>query len=76
MFDTRIQSRIFVADATNLYYTRNAGGAATFTTLTSNLPAGFIRPTSVEFISNNGVNALLVGGLNTPLTCTPRRTAA
>jgi autotransporter-associated beta strand protein len=70
VFDTRIQSRIFVADATNLYYTRNAGGAATFTTLTSSLPGGFIRPTSVEFISNNGVNALLVGGMNTPLTCT------
>ena len=31
---------------------------------------GFTRPTSVEFIANNGVNALLVGGLNTPLTCT------
>ena len=70
VFDTRIQSRIFVADAINLYYTRNAGGAATFAALTSNLPAGFTRPTSVEFISNNGVNALLVGGLNTPLTCT------
>ncbi len=70
VFDTRIQSRIFVADATDLYYTRNAGGAATFATLTSNLPQGFIRPTSVEFISNNGVNALLVGGMNTPLSCT------
>ena len=33
------------------------------------LPAGFNRPTSVEFITNNGVNALLVGGLNSPLTC-------
>ena len=31
--------------------------------LTANLPAGFIRPMSVEFISNNGVNALLVGGV-------------
>ncbi|WP_426406920.1 autotransporter domain-containing protein [Bradyrhizobium ganzhouense] len=70
VFDTRIQSRIFVADASNLYYTRNAGGAATFTDLTSNLPQGFIRPTSVEFIANNGVNALLVGGMNTPLSCT------
>ena len=70
VFDNRIQSRIFVADATDLYYTRNAGGAATFATLTSNLPQGFIRPTSVEFISNNGVNALLVGGMNTPLSCT------
>ena len=70
VFDTRIQSRIFVADATDLYYTRNAGGAATFATLTSNLPQGFIRPTSVEFIASNGVNALLVGGMNSPLSCT------
>ncbi|MBR1086413.1 autotransporter domain-containing protein [Bradyrhizobium manausense] len=73
VFDTRIQSRIFVADASNLYYTRNATGAATFATLTSNLPQGFIRPTSVEFIANNGVNALLVGGMNTPLSCTSAR---
>jgi autotransporter-associated beta strand protein len=70
VFDTRIQSRIFVADASSLYYTRNAGGAATFADLTGNLPQGFIRPTSVEFIANNGVNALLVGGMNTPLSCT------
>lgn len=70
VFDNRIQSRIFVADASDLYYTRNAGGAATFAKLTSDLPQGFIRPTSVEFISNNGVNALLVGGMNTPLSCT------
>ena len=70
VFDNRIQSRIFVADASNLYYTRNSGGVATFTNLTSNLPQSFIRPTSVEFISNNGVNALLVGGMNTPPTCT------
>ncbi|MGA3307743.1 MAG: autotransporter domain-containing protein [Xanthobacteraceae bacterium] len=70
VFDTRIQSRIFVADSANLYYTRNADGAATFTTLTSNFPAGFTRPTSTEFVSSNDVNAILVGGLNTPLTCT------
>ena len=73
MFDTRIQSRIFAADGSDLYYTRNAdlGAGATFTKLTSNLPTGFITPTSVEFIANNGVNALLVGGLNQPSTCTP-----
>lgn len=70
VFDNRIQTRIFVADASNLYYTRSSGGAATFANLTSNLPQGFIRPTSVEFISGNGVNALLVGGMNTPLSCT------
>jgi autotransporter-associated beta strand protein len=71
VFDTRIQSRLFAVDGTDLYYTRNAdlGANATFTPLTSNLPAGFITPTSVEFVANNGVNALLVGGLNTPLSC-------
>ena len=67
----RAASRVFVADSINLYYTKNADGAATFGSLTSNLPAGFVRPTALEFIANNGVNALLVGGLNTPLSCTP-----
>jgi autotransporter-associated beta strand protein len=73
VFDTRIQSRLFAVDGSNLYYTRNAdmGAGATFATLTSNLPTGFITPTSVEFVSNNGVNALLVGGLNQPASCTP-----
>lgn len=71
VFDNRSENRLFVADATNLFYTTNAaGGAATFSALTADLPAHFVRPTSVEFISNNGVNALLIGGLNTPLTCT------
>jgi autotransporter-associated beta strand protein len=79
VFDTRNQSRIFVADGSNLFYTRNAnaGTTATFTqyspatpSQTSPFPTGFTRPTSVEFISNNGVNALFVGGLNTPLSCT------
>jgi autotransporter-associated beta strand protein len=70
VFDNRSEERIFVADGSDLYYTRNADGAATFAKLTTDLPQGFVRPTSVEFISNNGVNALLVGGLNTPLSCT------
>src|SRR5262249_54886974 len=55
------------ADSVNLWGTNNQG--AQFSSLTSNLPVGFTRPTAVEFISNNGVNALLVGGLLTPLTC-------
>jgi autotransporter-associated beta strand protein len=70
VFDNRTEERIFVADGSDLYYTRNADGAATFAKLTTNLPQGFVRPTSVEFISNNGVNALLIGGMNTPLSCT------
>ncbi len=61
-FDTRSDSRFFVADSLNLYGTVNQGG--TFQTLTASLPANFIRPTSVGFIDNNGVAALLVGGLN------------
>ena len=63
------QIRFYVADSVNLWGTQNQG--TTITPLTSNLPAGFVRPTAVEFISNNGVNALLVGGLNTPLSCDP-----
>jgi autotransporter-associated beta strand protein len=72
VFDYRSQSRLFVADGFAAYYTQNANTAApTFTTL--GLPPSlnnFTRLTSVEFISTNGVNALLVGGLNTPQTCT------
>ncbi|HEY7031916.1 MAG TPA: autotransporter-associated beta strand repeat-containing protein, partial [Thermomicrobiales bacterium] len=61
------QIRFYVADSVNLWGTQNQG--TTIASLTPNLPAGFVRPTAVEFISNNGVNALLVGGLNTPLSC-------
>jgi autotransporter-associated beta strand protein len=62
VFDQRSQSRFYVADGNQLFGTGNQG--AGFQPLTGNLPANFIRPTSLEFISNNGVNALLVGGLN------------
>src|SRR5262249_38019487 len=62
VLDPRSQLRYFVADNTKFFWTTDQG--ATFTTLTGTLPAGIIRPTSLEFISNNGVNALLVGGLN------------
>jgi outer membrane autotransporter protein len=66
------QIRFYVADGRSLWGTQNQGTSSaslTFTSLTGNLPAGFNRPTSVEFISNNGVNALLVGGINSPLSC-------
>jgi outer membrane autotransporter protein len=62
VLDPRSQHRYFVADNTNLFGTRNQGG--TFTDLTANLPAHIIRPTALEFISTNGVDALVVGGLN------------
>jgi outer membrane autotransporter protein len=67
VFDPRTQARFFVADGENLWSTQNgtaAPAAVTFQTLTPSLPASFIRPYAVEFISNNGVNALLVGGLS------------
>jgi autotransporter-associated beta strand protein len=62
VLDPRSQLRYFAADGNNLFGTTNQG--VTFANLTANLPAGMIRPNAVEFISNNGVNALLVGGLN------------
>lgn len=62
VFDARTVARFFAADQRDLWGTRDTGRS--FQSLTANLPAGFIRPTALEFISANGVNALLVGGLN------------
>jgi autotransporter-associated beta strand protein len=72
-FDLRTQQRFFVADSQDLWYVTNgtaAPGSVVFNKLTGNLPVGFTRPTATEFISTNGVNAILVGGLTTPLSCT------
>src|SRR5262249_46428091 len=62
VLDPRSAQRYYVADFTNIWGTTNQG--MSFTNLTSNLPANFIQPTAVEFISSNGVNALVVGGLD------------
>jgi uncharacterized protein with beta-barrel porin domain len=63
VFDRRTQERFFVVDGTDLWSTKTTG-LTPFTTLTRNLTGlGIGRPTSLEFIANNGVNALLVGGL-------------
>ena len=65
VFDARAYQRFFAADSARLWGTVDAGATA-FTDLTPNLaPLNIFRPTSVEFISSNGVDALLVGGLNT-----------
>jgi autotransporter-associated beta strand protein len=61
-FDLRSDQRFFVADSINLYGSTNQG--ASFQNLTSNLPANFTRPTSLGFVDYNGVDALLVGGVN------------
>ena len=63
LFDPRSQNRFFAAD-TNLLYGTIDGGV-TGKLLNSNLPTTFTRPETLGFISSNGVNALLVGGLNT-----------
>jgi autotransporter-associated beta strand protein len=64
VFDTRAFRRFFAADSARVWGTVDAG-ATPFTDLTPNLaPLNIIRPTSVEYISANGVEALLVGGLN------------
>jgi autotransporter-associated beta strand protein len=44
--------------------------------LTANLPANIIRPTAVEFINNNGVDALLVGGLSSTANAQSQITVA
>ena len=62
VFDARTQDRFYVADASNLWGTINRG--ASFSNLTGNFSQmGVSRPTSVEFISSNGVQALLTGGV-------------
>ncbi len=61
VFDARSDSRFYVVDRQSLFSTTNTG--ASFNDITANLTTlGIARPSSVEFISNNGVNALLVGG--------------
>ena len=60
VFDQRSQDRFYVADSVTLWGTKDQG--STIDELL--LPPNLIRPTSVEFINNNGVDALLVGGLS------------
>jgi autotransporter-associated beta strand protein len=56
-------SAFYVVDGTDVWGSTNSG--TTISSLTSNVSALNIgRPTAVEFIANNGVNALLVGGIN------------
>jgi UDP:flavonoid glycosyltransferase YjiC (YdhE family) len=59
-FDQLSQDRFYVADSVTLWGTQDQGN----TIDAISLPQNLIRPTSVEFINNNGVEALLVGGLS------------
>jgi autotransporter-associated beta strand protein len=60
-------SAFYVSDGSDLWGSTNGGG--TIPSLTSNLSSLNIgRPTALEFIANNGVDALLVGGINNVAT--------
>ena len=66
VFDYRSSQHYYAADGTNLWTNADATTATAFTSLTPNLNAlNLIRPTALEFISQNGVNALVVGALST-----------
>jgi len=67
LFDPRSENRFFAASPApsgNGFLWGTVDGGATGTDLTANLPANFIRPDALGFINSNGVNALLVGGMN------------
>lgn len=66
VFDGRTPNQFFLADANDLW---SATSANTFTSETANFTAlGLSEPSAVEFISTNGVNALVVGGFFTSST--------
>jgi autotransporter-associated beta strand protein len=67
VFDYSSQARFFAVDGVHLFYTTNSGTSfADYTQKLADLKIA--RPAAVEFISNNGVNSLLVGGLVTDAT--------
>ncbi len=72
LFDPATEKNFFIADTNNVYATNTMG--ASFSTLAPSaaLPNGFQYPTSLGYIAddaggpNNGVKALLVGGIESP----------
>ncbi len=70
VFDGRTQNHFYVADTFTLFGTTDMGN--NFTNFASHLMPLEIRfPSGVEFLSNNGVNALFVGGINNVGTNSP-----
>ncbi len=63
LFDPRSAQRFFAVDGASLYGTTDAGATAFSNFSTQLTGLSISRPNSLEFISNNGVNALLVGGV-------------
>ncbi|MDP1749882.1 MAG: autotransporter domain-containing protein [Reyranella sp.] len=65
VFDYRSDKQFYAADGDKLWSASAAVPGGSFKALDDDLaPVKLIRPSAVEFISNNGVNALLVGGLS------------
>ena len=60
VFDPRDANKFYIVDTVNIYGTANGG--TNFQNMRGNLPATFANLRAVEFLSNNGVNAVFVGG--------------
>ena len=70
VFDYNSSTRFFAVDGSKLLYSRNSGNV--FENYSTNLASLKIEwPTAVEFIANNGVNSLLVGGVVTDASASP-----
>lgn len=63
VFDYRSDSQFYVADGSKLWSGSAATTDGTFAAIDLST-VKLIQPGAVEFVSNNGVNALLVGGLS------------
>ena len=63
VFDYRSDTQFYVADGSKLWSGSAATADGTFAAIDLST-VKLIQPGAVEFISNNGVNALLVGGLS------------
>ncbi|MFO1159378.1 MAG: autotransporter domain-containing protein [Reyranellaceae bacterium] len=65
-FDARTSERFYVADGASLWTNDSKGADTAFTNITPDADAyKLVRPTALEYISRNNVNALLVAGLST-----------
>ncbi len=69
VFDPRDANKFYIVDTANIYGT--ATGGTSFQNLRGNLPASFSNLRAVEYLSNNGVNALFVGGQDSSWTPGP-----
>jgi hypothetical protein len=66
VFDSRDATRFYIVDTQNIYGTSDGG--TSFRNLRGNLPTSFQNLRAVEFLSNNDVNALFVGGQDSSWT--------